>query len=266
MTSLPSARASLRRRLLAGMVLAPIALTLGGCAGMATDPTTTSAIAKPVTQEDFNKALAYWGDKYKDKAKDKTVALNYAASLQRNGQAEQAIAVLQQAVAANPSDKELLAALGKAQAAGGDLQQALDTLHRADTGAPDWKLMSAEGAILDQLGRNDEARKLYADALEIQPNDPTILSNFAMSYVMTSDLKPAEKLLRKAIAQPSADSRVRQNLALVVGLQGRFDEAEKIAAAELSPDQAEANIAYLKQMLAQQNSWQALKAGISPTG
>ena len=82
-----------------------------------------------------------------------------------------------------------------------------------------------------------------------------------MSYVMTGDLKQAEKLLRQAIAAPGADSRVRQNLALVVGLEGRFDEAQKIAAAEISPDQAAANIAYLKQMLEQQNSWQALKHG-----
>ena len=52
---------------------------------------------------------------------------------------------------------------------------------------------------------------------------------------------------------------MRQNLALVVGLQGRFDEAEKIAGAELSPQQAQANVAYLEQMLAQRNTWQALK-------
>jgi len=71
----------------------------------------------------------------------------------------------------------------------------------------------------------------------------------------------AEKLLRRAIAQPGADSRVRQNLALVVGLEGHYDEAQKIASADLSPDQAAANVAYLKQMMSQQNSWQALKTG-----
>jgi len=43
---------------------------------------------------------------------------------------------------------------------------------------------------------------------------------------------------------------VRQNLALVVGLQGRFAEAEEIARADLPPDQAAANVAYLRQMLA----------------
>ena len=52
---------------------------------------------------------------------------------------------------------------------------------------------------------------------------------------------------------------MRQNLALVVGLQGRFDEAEKIAGSELSPDQAQANITYLRSMLSQQNAWNQLK-------
>ena len=44
-------------------------------------------------------------------------------------------------------------------------------------------------------------------------------------------------------------SRVRQNLGLVVGLQGRFAEAETIVKADLPPDQAAANVAYLKEML-----------------
>jgi Flp pilus assembly protein TadD len=52
---------------------------------------------------------------------------------------------------------------------------------------------------------------------------------------------------------------VRQNLALVVGLQGRFQEAEQIAQQELSPEQAQANVAYLRNMLAQQNAWNQIK-------
>jgi Flp pilus assembly protein TadD len=83
--------------------------------------------------------------------------------------------------------------------------------------------------------------------------------------VLSGNLTEAEKTLREAIAQPNADSRVRQNLALVVGLQGRFDEAEKIAGAELSPDKAAANVAYLKSMLSQQNSWQKLKTADAAT-
>ncbi len=81
-----------------------------------------------------------------------------------------------------------------------------------------------------------------------------------MSYVLEGDLRTAETYLRSAAGQPSADSRVRQNLALVVGLQGRFDEAEKIASQELSGEQAQANVAYLRSMLSQQNAWNQLKA------
>ena len=53
-------------------------------------------------------------------------------------------------------------------------------------------------------------------------------------------------------AQPGATAKVRQNLALVVGLAGRFAEAEQIASAELPADQAAANIQILRQMLEQQ--------------
>jgi Flp pilus assembly protein TadD len=42
----------------------------------------------------------------------------------------------------------------------------------------------------------------------------------------------------------------------VVGLQGRFAEAEAIARADLPPDEAANNVAYLKQMLSQQKTVQ----------
>jgi Flp pilus assembly protein TadD len=58
--------------------------------------------------------------------------------------------------------------------------------------------------------------------------------------------------LRRATAQPGGGPKARQNLALVVGLQGRFAEAESIARADLPPDEAAANVVYLKQMLSQQ--------------
>jgi Flp pilus assembly protein TadD len=158
-------------------------------------------------------------------------------------------------------DREVLAAYGKALAANGSFEEALKIVRRAQTpDRPDWRLMSAEAAILDQTGQSQAARGLYQQALDLAPNEPIILSNYAMSYVVTGELAEAEKLLRRAIAVPSADARVRQNLALVVGLQGRFKDAEKIAAADLPPDQAEANIAYLRNMLSQPDNWKKLES------
>jgi Flp pilus assembly protein TadD len=255
----------LRSRLRATARILPVIviLTLAGCAKphSATDPTITGAIAHPVTADDFAKAVAFWGPRYEANHKDRDAALNYATALQRTGQADQAVGVLQAAALNFPNDRGVLAALGKAFAAAGNFELALATLQQAqDPSTPDWRLLSAQGAILDQMNRSDDARKLYTQALTLAPSEPSIVSNYGMSYVMTGELPQAEKLLRQAVTLPGADSRVRQNLALVVGLEGRFDEAQKIASAELPPDQAAANIAYLKQMMSQQNSWQKLRS------
>jgi Flp pilus assembly protein TadD len=105
--------------------------------------------------------------------------------------------------------------------------------------------------VLDQLGRFQEARGYYASALKIMPNEPSVLSNLGLSYALSKELPKAEATLRKATAQAGVNQRARQNLALVVGLQGRFAEAEEIARADLPPDEAAANVTYLRQMLSQ---------------
>ena len=53
-------------------------------------------------------------------------------------------------------------------------------------------------------------------------------------------------LLRRAAAQPTASAKVRQNLAMVLGLQGKMGEAEQILRRELPPQLAEQNLAWLR--------------------
>jgi len=232
-----------------------------GVAGCGTSKMTTGSVSKAGGQTSSGEIVSdSVGRAYAADPNDKLTALRYAETLQAKGNPDQSLAVMRKLAITYPNDRDVLAAYGKALASAGELQPALDAVRRAQTPEyPDWKLLSAEAAILDQLGQSAEARKIYRRALDIKPNDPSILSNLGMSYVLTGDLRTAETYMRSAVEQPGADSRVRQNLALVVGLQGRFDEAEKIASAEMSPDQAKANVAYLRNMLAQQNAWSQLK-------
>ena len=58
---------------------------------------------------------------------------------------------------------------------------------------------------------------------------------------------------------PGATSQIRQNLALVVGLQGRFDEARGIYMRELPADQVENNMNYIRALITQQNRWQVIE-------
>jgi tetratricopeptide (TPR) repeat protein len=103
----------------------------------------------------------------------------------------------------------------------GHYRQALDVLERAHApGEPDWRILSVQGAALDQLGRHDEAQRYYGTALRIAPDEPSVLSNLGLSYALSKDLVRAEGALRRAAGQPRVDARVRQNLALVMGLQG----------------------------------------------
>lgn len=242
------------------------AATLGGCSTTKKELTTGSIprLSKPVetmTAPELARAADSIGSAYERNPKDRNNGLAYANILMMTGRNTQALAVMQQVAIAHPADREVLSAFGKAQAAAGQLEQALTTIGRAQTpDRPDWRLYSAEGAVLDQLGRSSEARDRYRMALDLKPNDPTILSNLGMSYVLGGDLRTAETYLKSASQQPGADSRVRQNLALVVGLQGRFPEAEQIARQELDPQQADANVAYLRSMMSQQNSWKQLAA------
>lgn len=251
--------------LLRGACAVALALTLAGCASNKADRLTTGSVPSVARSYDhmnmdqLRQAEESMGKAYERNPKDKMTGLNYANLLMMTGKNPQALAVMQQVAIAYPADRDVLAAFGKSQAAAGQLEQALSTIARAQTpDRPDWRLYSAEGAVLDQLGRSNEARAKYRQALDIKPNDPSILSNLGMSYVLQSDPRTAETYLQSAASQPGADSRIRQNLALVVGLQGRFAEAEKIAMQELSAQQAQANLTYLRAMLSQQNAWSQL--------
>jgi Flp pilus assembly protein TadD len=167
---------------------------------------------------------------------------------------------MQQVVIKHPQDNDVLSEYGKSLAATGNFKKALQVIQRAQRpDRPDWRLFSAQGAILDQLDQSQAARIQYRKALDIVPNEPSVLSNLGMSYVLTGDLRGAETFLRRAIQHPRADSRVRQNLALVIGLQGNFQEAEKVARGELDQAAAEENIKFLRQMLSQQSAWNLLK-------
>ncbi len=54
--------------------------------------------------------------------------------------------------------------------------------------------------------------------------------------------------------------RERQNLALVLALEGKFAEAEQVSARDLPPQQARENVAAIRQMISQSNPWLDIQA------
>src|SRR3954463_16388391 len=248
-------QSSLARLLASAAVTATLAAGLGGCQTMSdiTGSITSSrsdSKAEASADNDPRRAVEVYGERYRGNPKDADAALRYGQALRATGQRAQAVAVLEQATIAHPGNKALLAGYGRALADNGNFKQAFEVLGRAHTpDNPDWRILSVQGTALDQLGRHDEARRYYSSALAIVPDEPSVLSSLGLSYVLSRNLPKAEATLRQAYASTRADARVRQNLGLVVGLQGRFAEAEGIVKADLPPEEAAANVAYLKEML-----------------
>lgn len=242
----------LARLLATAAVTAILATGLAGCktAGMSDITGSLGTRAETSADADPGRAVEVYGERYRANPKDADMALRYGQALRANGQRAQAVSVFEQATLNNPGNKPLLAGYGRALADTGSFQRAFDVLTTAHSPAnPDWRILSAQGAVLDQMGKHDEARRYYGSALKIRPEEPSVLSNLGLSYMLSKDLPQAEATLRRAQGRGNVDPRVRQNLGLVVGLQGRFGEAESIVKADLPPDEAAANVAYLKEML-----------------
>jgi len=246
-------------RLLASAAIVATLAAAGCSTTSSTGPDVTGSIASPNTsrsQVEWRQEMDTFAERYRANPADPEVAIRYARALRAIGQRAQAAAVLQQSAVHNPQNREVLGAYGRALADAGNFQLALEVLDRAHTqDDPDWRILSVKGAVLDQMGRHADAQRHYASALRLKPDEPSVLSNLGLSYALSKDLPKAEATLRRAAAQPGAEPKVRQNLALVIGLQGRFQEAEQVASSDVPPNEAASNVAYLRQMLAQQDRW-----------
>jgi Flp pilus assembly protein TadD len=243
-----------RRRLNGAAAIALCAVAaLGGCAEL-TDATVSSeapANALPAGDAELRAYAAECAKRYDRDPGEKTASINYARALRALARYSEAAAVMQAAAVAAPTDFEVLGEYGKALADSGQWLQAKDVLTRAyPNDRPEWTIMSVQGAVDDELGDHDGARKFYDEALRIAPGEPAVLNNLGLSYLLTKQLGRAEDTLRQASASPRADARVRNNLALVLALEGRFAQAEKVSSNDMSIQAASSNARAIRQLIA----------------
>ena len=256
--------ASPRLAAIALAALVACAAPLAGCRDLGGVDGSIASLTQPLpTDEAALRTYADdWGKRYDASPGAKVASINYARALRALTRYSEAAAVMQAAAVKAPQDFEVLGAFGKALADSGQFEQAKEVLARSYTAErPDWTIMSVQGTVADRLGDHQGAQKFYTDALKIAPGEPSILSNLGLSYALTKDLPDAENALREASASPRADARMRQNLALVLSLEGKFGEAETISQKDMSAQEASANVAAIKQMIAQNDSWRDLQSG-----
>ncbi len=84
--------------------------------------------------------------------------------------------LIEHAVRLAPEDFFIKDSLGWVQFRQGDLSGALQTLQQAYAGRPDTEIGAHLGEVLWQMGRRDEANKVWTDALRRSPDNETLKS------------------------------------------------------------------------------------------
>jgi Flp pilus assembly protein TadD len=71
----------------------------------------------------------------------------------------------------------------------------------------------------------DKATACLSAGLESSPGDPVLLNDLGMCYLVKDEPARAERYFQQAAAASPSEARYRGNLAMSVGLQGRYEES-----------------------------------------
>jgi Flp pilus assembly protein TadD len=270
-----------RKRALLATVLAPFVL-MGAYAHAADLP--TKAAAPQAAQVSPRKATAaqraearrmdplaraaFWGGEFESDNRDVEAGVALTQALRALGRYDDAIATVAKVMVVEPDNLEGLLEQARAQIARGQGFYAIEPARHAAALAPrDWRPQSLLGVAYEQAQRDDEATAAHRQAVALAPNEAAPNANYAMHLAARGDLPGAEAMLRRAAAMPASTIQIRQNLALVIGLQGRIGEAETLARQDLPPESVANNLAWLRAATGQgagaiqPRSWEAMKIG-----
>ena len=206
---------------------------------------------------------AFWAHEADLDPRDAEAGVKLAKALRQMGRFDEAAAAAEQVLLIDPANLDGLLEEARAKIGAGQGFYAIDSAQRASTVAPrDWRPVDLLAIALEQADRPDEALAAHQRALSLAPNNPAVLTNLGMFYASHDEPAKAEDLLRRAAAAPGAGIQQRQNLALILGLEGNAAEAEHLARQDLPPEMVSNNLAYFKAAAAPPTgrSWQSMNA------
>lgn len=218
-------------------------------------------------------AAAFWGREFEVDPRDAEAGIALSQALRALGRSRDAVATAEAVLVIDPQNLNAMLETARSYIAMGQGFYAIEPARQAAKLSPrDWRPVALLAVAYEQAQRDEEALAAHRQALGMAPDEPAVLSNYAMFQAGRGDLPGAEQMLRRAVASPRVTAQIRQNLALVVGLQGRLGEAEQLARQDLPPEMVNSNMAWLKAALAKgpagaptgvggERSWQSVTQG-----
>jgi Flp pilus assembly protein TadD len=247
---------------LAALLAAATALVLGGCAlqplasGMSVGQ--EAALTESLSQAarnaerslDYAKSADHYRRLYERDSDNYQALLGQARNLRYVGTPRQSIKLLRAGLEAHGEEPPLLLELAKAQFAASMTNDSFDTVQQVSTLTPDdWEVHTMFGLLYDRREEYEIAREHYLKALELSPDNPTVLNNLALSLAQAGRLDDAIETLEKLAYGEDSTLQSRQNLTMLYVIRGDLESARKLASEDMSPDRVQQNLSAYRMLV-----------------
>jgi Flp pilus assembly protein TadD len=182
---------------------------------------------------DFHESAEYYQQALAMDPSNRDLKMALADSYRRGGDPDRAITIYDALLKDDANFLSAKEGKGLALMAKGDYQSPtalFDQVLKADRTR--WKTLNALGILFSTRKLYSEAGQYFQEALKYNPNNAGVLNNLALTQALTKDYDPAIKNLTQAVSlteRGSADrKRIDLNLALVDAVADKLDDARDI--------------------------------------
>lgn len=171
---------------------------------------------------DYSLADSMYAEAATEDPDDASAQLHYADVLLRQGKVNEARDLLLHHMGSVSDPRQLQAGLAAIYVLSGDAARAVVEYDKLLASHPDdIRLIVDKAVALDVLGRHGDAQALYRRALYATPTDPVVISDFALSLVMSGKFQEATALVAPLRDADNVLPRVRNNVEIVLASSDR---------------------------------------------
>ncbi len=161
------------------------------------------------------------------------------------GAADEALPAFQRAVVLDSGSLEGHLGIGRACLALRRLDEATAAFDTVLARQPrNTRALNGKGVAADLAGRHTDAQNLYLSGLEIAPDDRALWNNLGLSLTFSRQYRDAVEILTRVATEVGATARMRQNLALALGLSGQDAAASQVSRVDLNETAVASNLRF----------------------
>jgi Flp pilus assembly protein TadD len=204
---------------------------------------------KALDDGNFAKAAQYYKQLMNEDPKSDVYHLAYAEALRRSGDYGMALNTYESFIRKHPESLVAHEGRGLTLLAQGEVTRSLevlDTVRQRDNTR--WRTLNGIGVGLTIQKKNEDALQYFREALKHSENNPSILNNIGLTLAVMDDYPRALKALEMAVRMHKGPEKEREhidlNRAMVMGISGDMDGAEKVAGQYLKKPELYNNLGY----------------------